>query len=197
LIDERKWDQQRGLRCLGAEDVPGARGKMLTRDRTIQAEATDEIEILQADASASWFVLHTLSRHFLPLVNKAHYYGRRKVVAELPLFPGYVFLLGSIEQAYTADRTGRVANILPVADQEHLNWELGNLQIALQRNAVLDIYPNLRAGARVEVRSGPFRRLQGVIDERPGKRNRLFLQVTTLGKGVSLEIDGSLLDLLE
>jgi transcription antitermination factor NusG len=185
---------------------------MLIRAQTIQAGATDELEILQSDGSASWFVLHTLSRqekqlcedldnrfirHFLPLVTKTHYYGRRKVVAELPLFPGYLFMLGSIEQAYSADRTGRVARILPVADQDQLNWEMRNLQIALQRKAVLDIYPNLRAGARVEVRSGPFRRLQGVIDERPGKRNQLFLQVTTLGKGVSLEIDSSLLELLE
>ncbi len=144
---------------------------MLIRERTIQGGATDELEILQSDASASWFVLHTLSRqekqlcedlddrfirHFLPLVTKTHYYGRRKVVAELPLFPGYLFMLGSIEQAYSADRTGRVARILPVSDQDQLNWEMRNLQIALHRKAVLDIYPNLRAARGSKCGRGHF-----------------------------------------
>jgi len=187
---------------------------MLISDQDIQAPAQDELEILQADESSSWFVLHTLSRqekqlsedlgkrfirHYLPLIPRTHFYGRRKVVAELPLFPGYLFLLGNIDQAYMADRTGRVARIIPVFDQNELNWELRNLQIALQRNAVLDLYPNLRSGARVEVRAGPFRRLQGIVEERLAKqkKNRLILQITTLGKGVSLEIDGTLLDLLE
>jgi len=185
---------------------------MLIRDQSIQGDAADELEILQADESSSWFVLHTLSRqekqlsedldkrfirHYLPLISKTHFYGRRKVVAELPLFPGYMFMLGDIERAYSADRTGRVARIISVADQDQLNWELRNLQIALQRNAILDLYPNLRAGARVEVHSGPFRRLQGVVEGRLGRKNRLVLQITTLGKSVSLEIDGTLLDLLE
>ena len=165
--------------------------------------------ILQASGSHRWFVLHTRSRqekavseelgirtisHYLPLVSRVHFYGRRKVIAELPLFAGYVFMLGSVEQAYSVDRTGRLAKIIPVFDQERMNWELRNLQIAVQCNAMLEIYPNLRAGARVEVRSGPFRGLQGVIEDRAAKRHRLVLEVSTLGKSVSLEIDGSLLD---
>src|ERR1700689_325074 len=110
---------------------------MLIRDQGIQGDAADELEILQADESSSWFVLHTLSRqekqlsedlgkrfirHYLPLIPKTHFYGRRKVGAELPLFPGYVFMLGDIERAYSADRTGRVARIISVADQDQLNW---------------------------------------------------------------------------
>jgi transcription antitermination factor NusG len=33
--------------------------------------------------------------HFVPLVRHVRCYGRRKAVVEEPLFPGYVFLLGS------------------------------------------------------------------------------------------------------
>jgi transcription antitermination factor NusG len=51
----------------------------------------------------------------------------------------------------------------------------------------------LKKGVRVEVRSGPFRGLQGVIEGR-ASANRLILQVDLLGRAVSLEIDPTLLD---
>jgi transcription antitermination factor NusG len=185
---------------------------MPTHQQNVQYWESDEPPILQAVGAARWHVLHTLSRqekslgedlnlrgihYYLPLVQRTHFYGRRKVISELPLFAGYLFLLGTIDQAYSADRTGRVARIIPVFDQDRLNWELRNLQMALHRHAALDLYPNMRAGVRVEVRAGPFRGLQGVIEGRIEKKNRLVLQVATLGKGVSLEIDGSLLDRLD
>jgi len=58
---------------------------------------------------------------------------------------------------------------------------------------MLELYPFLRVGVRVEVRSGPLRGLQGLIEDRT-RRNRLVLQVNMLGKAASLEIDGALLD---
>jgi transcriptional antiterminator RfaH len=185
---------------------------MAIQDQHVQSPASGEPEILEAGGAARWHVLHTRSRqekslgedldlrgirHYLPLVSRTRFYGRRKVTSALPLFAGYIFLLGSIEQAYSADRTGRVARIIPVFDQDRMNWELRNLQLALNRRAQLDLYPNLRAGVRVEVRSGPFRGLQGVVEDRADKKNRLILQVATLGKCVSLEIDGSLLDRMD
>ena len=155
----------------------------------------------------AWHVLHTKSRQekvvaadlaamgigfYLPLVRRVRYYGRRKTKVAMPLFPGYVFLRGSLEQVYTADRTRRIANIIPVNAQEQLDWELRNLHLALSKDAELTPFPFLQKGVRVEVRSGPFRGLQGIIEGRAG--NRLILQVDMLGRAVSLEIDGALLD---
>jgi transcription antitermination factor NusG len=45
-------------------------------------------------------------------------------------------------------------------------------------------------GVRVEVRSGPFQGLQGVIEDR-AKESRLILQVDVLGRAVTLEIHGA------
>jgi transcription antitermination factor NusG len=164
--------------------------------------------ILRADGVARWHVLHVLSRqekalsgdltlrgihHYLPLVRQARFYGRRKANVDLPLFSGYLFLLGTMEQAYSADRTGRVARIIPVFNQDQMDWELSNLQLAMQRTPSLVPYPFLKKGLRVEVRAGPFRGIQGIIENR-AKETRLVLQVTTLGKAVSLEIDASLVD---
>lgn len=157
-----------------------------------------------------WFVLHTRARqekavahylaqrgieHFLPLSQQVRYYGRRKLRVELPVFPGYVFLRGSAEQAYEADRTRRLAQIIRVQDQQRLAWELANIRLALDREAVLEPYPHLKAGIRAEVRAGPMKGLQGVVETRHA--DRLVLQVDMLGQAVSVEVDASLLEPLE
>jgi transcription antitermination factor NusG len=160
---------------------------------------------------ASWHVLHTLSRqekslsrdllamnvaHYVPLVRHIRYYGKRKAVVEEPLFPGYVFLLGSLDEAYVADRTKRVANIIKVNDQDRMEWELRNLQLALGRNATLNPFPHLRKGLRVHIRSGPFQGIEGLIEDRT-RNNRVLLQVDVLGRAVGLEVDGARLDVID
>lgn len=158
-----------------------------------------------------WFVLHTRSRQekilarelaaakvgvFLPQVSCVRFYAGRKVTVEVPLFPGYVFLRGSRDQAYFADRTKRVAQIISVCDQIQLDEELKSLHVALSVNASLNPFPYLKCGLRVVVREGPMRGLTGKI-EGFASRDRLILQVQMLGQATSLEIDGSLLDVLD
>ncbi|HEX4124948.1 MAG TPA: transcription termination/antitermination NusG family protein, partial [Tepidisphaeraceae bacterium] len=131
--------------------------------------------------------------HYLPLIKRVQIYGNRKFRVELPLFPGYLFLRGSVDEAYAADRTRRVAQIIRVTDQRQLDWELRNLRLALEGTDALDPYPYLQRGVRVEVRAGPMVGLQGLVETRIGA-SRLVLQIDMLGQAVSLEIDGSLLD---
>jgi transcription antitermination factor NusG len=76
-----------------------------------------------------------------------------------------------------------------------LNWELKNLSLALANQVALDPYQMLRAGVRVEVRAGPLRGLQGVVESRT-RMDRLVLQVQMLGRAVSLEVEASLLDVI-
>ena len=163
------------------------------------------------DHAGLWYVLHTKSRQekaladeldrlripfYLPIIEHVRYHGKRKAMVAEPLFAGYVFLRGTLDEAYLADRTKRVANILPVHDQETLDLELRNLALALHQQAPLDPYPYLKKGRRVQVRAGPFQGLQGLVEERLGW-TRLVLGVSMLGQAVSLEIDGSLLDLVD
>ena len=174
------------------------------------APAVAPVEAWPDMSLGAWFVLRTKARqekvlahdlanrgisNFLPLITCTKFYGGRRARVELPLFPGYVFLHGDVDQAYEADRTRRVAQIIRVNDQHRMNDELRNIHIALGAHATLDPYPYLRAGVRVEVREGPFRGLQGIVEDRT-RLDRLILLVDTLGQAVSLEIDGSLLDLV-
>ncbi len=174
------------------------------------AEACEE-EGVGLPGAGRWFVLHTKSRqeksvardlramgvgHYLPLVRSVRYYGRRKAAVEVPLFPGYVFLRGERDDAFRADRTGRVVKILPVPDEARLEGELEQVRVALGRGVELDPHPYLRCGMRVEVRSGPLKGVRGLITEKK-RRSRLVLQVQVLSRASSLEIDGSLLEVVE
>jgi transcription antitermination factor NusG len=181
---------------------------MLTSDIL---ETPQVLDPFAEEAPGSWYLLRTKSRqekviasdlyargvlHFLPLMLAVRYYGNKKAVVELPLFPGYVFLRGSLDDAYALDRAGRIAQIMPIGDQRKVNWELKNIAFALSHEAEVFQYPYLHKGVRVEVRSGPFRGLQGMVEDRL-KRDRLILQVDILGRAVSLEVDGALLDVID
>jgi transcriptional antiterminator RfaH len=168
----------------------------------------DSVNTWPDRSTGAWFVLRTRSRqekilsreligkgveHFLPLMTCTRFYGGRKPRVEVPLFPGYLFLHGSLDDAYAVDRSGRVAQIILVPNQELLDVELRNIHAALHVSATLNPYPYLSAGVRVQVREGPMRGIQGVIEQH-GARDRLVLQVQTLGQAVSLEIEASLLE---
>lgn len=177
---------------------------------TPQAATAVAESTIGAPAGAAWHVLQVKPRqekllaqdltargidHFLPLQTRTHYYGSRKKSSQLPLFPGYLFLHGTSDDCYTADRSKRVAKIIRVSEQKHLERELANIRLAIEGHAMLDPYPYLQSGMTVEVSAGPMRGMQGVVDMRVGM-TRLILQVEMLGRAVSLEIDGSLLELV-
>lgn len=161
-------------------------------------------------SDAKWHVLYVKSRqekalcddlesrritHFLPLVRHPRFYGGRKKTVELPLFPSYVFLFGAVEDVYTADRTKRVTKVIHVSDQRQIEWELTNLKLALSAGARLRTHPFLSRGTKVEISAGPFKGLQGVVED-ASRLDRLILQVQMLARAVSLEIDAGLVNIV-
>lgn len=172
-----------------------------------QATVTPMFERAADRSDRQWFVLHTRSRqekalsadlaamrvlHFLPTVQTVRYHGKRKAAVELPLFPSYLFLLGTLDDAYAADRTKRLARIIRVADQDRIARELQSLHLVLEKGAGLEPHPYLAKGVWVEVTAGPFRGVQGQV-ERYNSPGRLVLQIESLGQATSLEIDRDLL----
>ncbi len=162
-------------------------------------------------AGTALMVLHTKSRQekavvadltargigcFLPLIQTVRFYGGRKAKVAVPLFPGYVFMRGALEAAYAADRTKRISNIIQVADQAGLSRELRSLSLALAGQAVLDPFPKLVSGVEVEVKAGPFRGVRGFVIDRY-RLDRVHLQVSVLGRGVIMEVDAGLVDIID
>lgn len=154
-----------------------------------------------------WHVLQTRSRQekalaellqdagaspFLPIFRRVMHYGHRRRTAELPLFPNYLFLWGTVEHTYRAMSSKRAVRSIPISDHRKLNDELTQIRRAIGGDAALSPFRFLERGMRVRVVSGPFKDLEGMV-ESPEKSGRLILQIQTLGRAASLEIDACLL----
>lgn len=174
----------------------------------LDEESLAPARALSPGLPVGWHVLHTKSRqektlatflasrqiaYYLPLVRSIRFHGHRKAVVDAPLFSGYLFLWGTREQAFEADRTGRVAGIITVNDPAKLTHELESVRLALTSRVPLALYPRLKKGLRAEVKAGPLKGIQGVIVGR-GRNSRFFLNVTVLSQSAELEIDASLLE---
>ncbi len=158
-----------------------------------------------------WWILHTKPRnekviasalarlriaHFLPLARCRRTYGRRSVEVRIPLFPGYVFLCGGLEDREAALKTNRVANVLEVAHQERLRSDLRHIQRVVESDEPVDLYPRLKEGCRCRVTRGSLVGLEGIVLRRRGMW-RVFIGVHFLGQSAELEIDPVQLDILD
>ena len=173
------------------------------------------VEVASPPALASdkniWHVLHTLSRqekalaraldaagihYYLPLIDHIRFYGHRKKTVTMPLFSNYLFVNGPLDTAYFAVSTRRVANVIAVLDQESFQRDIDQIRLALSGGAELNPYRYLEVGKRVRVTAGPFQGVEGLIEDlhRP---DRLILQIDALSRAASLEIDASLLELVD
>lgn len=156
---------------------------------------------------ATWCVAHTKSRQekalaedlsilgirsFLPLAKSVRYYGRRKIHCSLPLFPGYVFLCGTKAELIAADRTRRVVQYIKPPDPAKLRVELEAIKLALESGGELIPAPMLLEGVAVEITSGPFRGVRGVIASMTDAA-RVVLNVDLIGRAAALEIERDLI----
>lgn len=164
---------------------------------------------LESDSS-EWWVLHTrpraeksLARHFvarnlsffLPLYQHQWRNRGRLFRAYMPLFASYIFLRGDAESRRSALETNQVVRAIPVSDTEQLRGDLGRVYRMMQAGMLLAPEEQLQPGAAVEIVAGPLTGLEGKIIQR-GKQMRFFVEVRLLQRGVSVEIEGWMIRLL-
>jgi len=150
-----------------------------------------------------WWVVYTKSRqekafsrqlvakqtpHYLPLVKKTYVSCGRRFTAQVPLFPGYVFMFGSEQERIVSLTTNRVSRILGVSNPAGLRAELEQVHRLIQSGAPLTVEQRLAPGNRVRIRHGAMAGVEGTVLVRRGK-TRLIVAVTLLQQGVSVEVD--------
>jgi transcriptional antiterminator RfaH len=152
-----------------------------------------------------WFVLHTRPRQekstardlhvrrmpfFLPLISKRLKIRGRFARSHLPLFSGYLFLLGSAEDEFFARSARRVARCLDVTDQARMWDDLRQIQRLIESGVPMRPEDQLTPGAPVEIRSGPLAGLHGVI-VKSATGNRFIVKVDFIQRGASVMLDES------
>ena len=164
-----------------------------------------------ADLSGTWWVAHTKSRfeksfawdmhrmgigYFFPLVERVTFSGDRKRHGMLPLFTGYVFICGTVDDRLAALRSNRLCQAMDVPNQQQLINELLPIEQGLLTGAHLDPYPHTAVGRRCRVKSGPFLGTEGVVLNRR-RIPRIILEISGLGVGAAMEIDADLLEAVD
>ncbi len=161
-----------------------------------------------SEDSPRWWLVHTKPRqekklaqqlssmevpHYLPVTKcKAVTRGRARF-ARLPLFPSYMFLCADSGQRRSALKTNRIVATHFVEDQVGLGGQLWNLADLIEKGVPLRVEDRLKPGQLVRIKSGLLGDKTGTIIKRGGK-TRLFVFVSELLGGVSLDIEQHLLE---
>ncbi len=156
-----------------------------------------------------WFVLHTRSRFekvvheglfkkahevFLPQIRVRSRRRDRRVMLDVPLFPGYVFVRSNLHPTHHLDILKTVGAVrlignkdlpVPVPDQT-----VASLKIMVSREGQIQTGRRLRRGDRVIVVQGPFTGVVGTFTRYRGI-GRVVVQIEALGQYASVEVDES------
>jgi transcription antitermination factor NusG len=157
-----------------------------------------------------WYVAHTrprcekkLVQHCerknitatLPCYHSAHKYRGKTVVFRKPLFPGYVFLQMPVEMRGVVLQSDHVANLLDVHDQDLFTRQLGEVLRALDTDLEIRLAPTIGEGARVKIKSGPLRGVEGWVEKRYGM-TVVLLRLDFIGQAAAVKVDATVLELI-
>ena len=167
----------------------------------------DEDERRSADSAAlpQWYAVHTRSRHeklvhaqllgsevepFLPLREERRRWKDRWKWVQFPLFPGYMFVRGAVEQLELVWRAKGVARVLgnsrgrpsPVPDAQ-----VHRVRAVVDSGLQVEPCPYMQEGTLVRVFRGPLMGVEGIFVERRGL-GRIVIRVDLIAKAVAAEI---------
>jgi transcriptional antiterminator RfaH len=181
---------------------------LLSIPQILRPSSHDDGEMGGEARVGHWWLVHTLPRqekalagalyarnvpYYLPLVTRKSLSRGRTRVAQVTLFPGYVFVCGTEEDRLNVLKTNRALTVRPAPDGERLRADLRRFHELISVGAPLLPEARLVPGERVRVKAGPFRDQEGVVIRRNGK-TRLLIAIDYLQQGASLEVDDCLLE---
>lgn len=154
-----------------------------------------------------WLVAHVrsrqekvLARHlveqgigfYLPLAESKRRRAGRTFTSYSPLFNGYVFLRAGRERRTDILRSGVIASLIDVPDQQQFGEELLQIRQLQLSGASLTPYDQLVPGDPVKIDSGAFRGYTGVV-VREKANERLIVRISLLHQAVAVELDRDVL----
>jgi transcription antitermination factor NusG len=161
--------------------------------------------LLPACAEARWYAAYTCANHekrvseqlgvrevehFLPLYSSVRRWKDRRVMLDLPLFPGYVFVRMAMRDRLQVQTVPGVARLVgfnktPAALPDD---EIDALRTSLGDAVRAEPHPYLTAGRRVRMRTGPLAGMEGVLLRRKGGF-RLVISIDLIQRSVAVDAD--------
>src|SRR5262249_11707350 len=112
-----------------------------------------------------------------------------------PLFPNYVFLQLQPHQKRLVYQSDHVANVLEVVDQQLFEAQLADILRALETELEIFLAPQITAGARVKIKSGPLRGIEGIVEQRSGM-TLVLLRLDFISQAAAVKMSASELELI-
>ena len=154
--------------------------------------------------SRPWQVLHVLSNqekrvtqhlvvrsveHYLPLYTERVKWTDRTVIAERPLFSGYVFVRFTPKDRIPVISTPGVLRLLGDEEQHMISGaELARIRDGLASGLLLRPHPCVIMGTRVRLRDGLFAGVEGTVTELR-KDCKVILSLAAVNQCFSLEVE--------
>jgi transcription antitermination factor NusG len=149
------------------------------------------------EKALAWDLCRKEITYFLPMVYRETSSGGRRRRNLYPLFPSYLFFVDGEAERLSVLKTERVVRLIEVSEPEQPQFrrEISSLDTVIREcPASLELYPRLVPGARVRIKSGPLRNVEGVVLQADNKK-KLWLGISALGVGATVEIHADLVDL--
>lgn len=156
----------------------------------------------------SWYALYTRPRHekkvydlliqkgieaFLPTVERVRQWKDRKKKVEIPLFNSYVFIHIDLKDRFPVLQTHGIVRLVSFGGKPAAipAWQIEQLQRVIEHPETLQLENYIRQGDWVEVTSGPFNGIKGILKEIRGK-TRVVINIEGIYQSASFVIDKSL-----
>ncbi len=160
-----------------------------------------------ATSDAEWYAIHVKSRHefvvhedltrkrqiaFSPSVQKLSQWKDRRKLVRFPLFPGYLFVQvnsspGAFLEVLKTRGVVAFVSLQPGTPTPILREEIDALKLMMASGKEIDIYPSLKEGTRVRMKTGPLKDAEGVITKR--ENQYLFvINIELLGRSVAVKL---------
>ncbi len=170
-----------------------------------QHSAVVLLEQEQAMSQARWYAAYTCAKHekrvaaelgmrevehFLPVYSSVRRWKDRRVMLDLPLFPGYVFVRLALRDRL---RVVQIPSVVRLVGFGGLPTALPDTEMEIMRSGVsqsphAEPHPFLTVGRRVRITAGPFAGLEGVL-KRKKSSLRVVISLELIQRSVAVDVD--------
>jgi len=128
--------------------------------------------------------------HFLPIYHSVRKWKDRRVILDLPLFPGYVFVQLALCDKLRVLQVPSVVRLVGFGGQPHPlpTEEIAALRACISSGLRIQPHPYLTVGCRVRLKQGPLEGLEGVLVRRKNI-HRVVLSISLISSSASVEVD--------
>jgi transcription antitermination factor NusG len=166
----------------------------------------------EPNAGPRWYAAYTYANHekrvaaevgvrgvdcFLPLYSSVRRWRDRRVVLDLPLFPGYLFVRLALRDRLRVLEIPSVVHLVGFRGQPAAlpDEEIETMRTSFTGGLGAEPHPFLTVGCRVRIKRGPFEGLEGILKRRK-KNLRVVLSLELIQRSVALDVDAADLEVV-